>query len=1439
MAPPRDEPSLRHDRGLAELAFGSLTDAGGLTQGRHLALLRAETLELDLTDPEQRQFGDYELLERIGEGGMGVVYRARQQSLDREVAVKLLSAGPWASREFIARFEREAQNAARMQHPNIVGVHEVGNRDGLYYFSMQLVEGESLSAALKRGEHVAPKAAAALMRTVAEAVAYAHSLGVLHLDLKPGNVLIDRDGTAHVADFGLARRLDSTLAIDNDEVSGTPSYMAPEQAQVRAHKLTAATDIWSLGAILYELLAGEPPFRADTAQATLQLVLEGRVRAPRRWRPSVPLDLQAIALRCLSRDPGERYRSARALADDLGRFVEGRPVQARPLNVLQRGARWGRREPKLAATALLAFGLLVIGLAATTQQWRRADANAETAQANAATASQRLWDSRRAAALAATETRNDWEAAPLLLANLAEMEAQGDDVRAAGERRRLGIIRNANAVLIDAIRVQPRAVALAFDPEGKRVAVSGEETGVRIFDVARGSETVRTPNREHQVLSRVHFTDGGRTLIGSIEEISAKSPRPAGGGSLRLDVARGVWLDPPAGFANLATASYSADGRYAVLTAKDRRAQFWATDSWRPLGPLAQLPYTDADNARLIAPDGHFFALAGPLGAVTLVDGRSMRPTRVPLPEFGRIAAWAISPDSRWIALGDFEGHVVVVDSATLATHTLQPRPAHGARWLTFSADGGWLALAAKEGGVYLWSWPEGRLLVPPFSGSASLDDRPLAERVELDRARNLVLVSDETANTSIWQVAPTTLEGDISAARRITAAIDPRESWGVEAVAWNPGAGLLASVADQRLRLERLRAPALRPGQGAPLQPGTLRFDGQRLVEVEGNEVRVVDAISGRPLGKSIRFAQPPGFAELTPDGATLVVIADRTLHALAAISGKPKFEPVELANTPAVIDLSPDGGRVAIGWLANDPSVDRVTSEMVVIHSVADGRRIAGPVALPGPTNETLVFTSDGSRLLVWNPRELSLRDGTTLAPVPGPLADFRPRGRDPNSHHGFLASVVPDPAGGVVLIQTRNDGSDWHHQLRRYPRDGEPAISPLSSMSPSLEVLPLPDGQGTVVTSDYTPLTRVVAPDGRSRELPDVGDDTVGLPTAVSPDGRWLARVRRDGVALFDLRVGTRVTTLHVALPRPDQVRRLAFSPDGNRLLARSMRNRQVVWDLTSDARSVAAIARGLGLRDVTGMDSSLGAEPTRDPDAAQRARLRADDPGVPPNFAVDVRAGRPDARAIPVRDPATPAAAIDLTPWYTFGLGDPAATPPAHGDFGWLPAGMQRFQNVDYDVRGGVGLERGRRVHIGVDAAHGGRRFNALNVLVVPGNRTRTDTIAVIALHYADGRHVDLPLGIADDALDYWREPGSDESVRFATYGFDSRIYEGPGERGRSYALAFRMANPRPGQPVTALTLRAAEDDPDAAPVVLAITLQSDPAGAGKPAANRSR
>lgn len=367
---------------LARLAFGASTHGlsesvpVSIAEAMAHALAQGERLSLDLGDAAQRDFGDYELLEQIGQGGMGMVFRARQRGLGREVAIKLLSAGQWASEELVESLRREAQHAALLQHPNIVVVHGIGEHAGLIFYAMQLVRGLSLSQRLDADGPLPPLEAARLLRTIAEAVDYAHRLGVLHLDLKPGNILIQSDGTPLVADFGLARRLEQ--ALDAHQVAGTPSYMAPEQAVPGNATLTPATDVWALGAILYEMLTGHPPFEGEDVAHTLRLLASGTVRRPSRTTP-VPRDLEAICLHCLQKDPWRRYAGARALADDLGRFLEDRAVSVRPLNVLQRAARWARREPRMASVAMLALLALVLGIVATSVQWQRAETAAAAA----------------------------------------------------------------------------------------------------------------------------------------------------------------------------------------------------------------------------------------------------------------------------------------------------------------------------------------------------------------------------------------------------------------------------------------------------------------------------------------------------------------------------------------------------------------------------------------------------------------------------------------------------------------------------------------------------------------------------------------------------------------------------------------------------------------------------------------------------------------------------------------------------------------------------------------------------------------------------------------------------------------------------------------------------------------------------------------------------
>ena len=316
------------------------------------------SLEHNFPNPAGQSFGNYELIEKIGEGGMGVVYKARQRSLNRVVALKFILSGSRASGAEIKRFRSEATAAATLQHPNIVAIHEVGEHDGRHYFSMDYIEGKSLAEVI-RGTPLAAERAASCVKTIAEAIHHAHQRGILHRDLKPANILLDASDQPRITDFGLAKhiQMDSGITVSG-HVIGTPSYMPPEQALGKRLDIGPAVDVYSLGAILYDLLTGRPPFRADTPVDTLRQVVEAEPAAPQSLNPKVPFDLQTICLKCLAKEPGQRYASAQELADDLGRFLRHEPIQARPVGSLGRLWRWCRRNPAVAGISSVAVSLL-------------------------------------------------------------------------------------------------------------------------------------------------------------------------------------------------------------------------------------------------------------------------------------------------------------------------------------------------------------------------------------------------------------------------------------------------------------------------------------------------------------------------------------------------------------------------------------------------------------------------------------------------------------------------------------------------------------------------------------------------------------------------------------------------------------------------------------------------------------------------------------------------------------------------------------------------------------------------------------------------------------------------------------------------------------------------------------------------------------------------
>ena len=480
----------------------ALTGALGLAP-EETAAGQAESQEApsSIPNPSIRYFGDYELLEEIARGGMGIVYRARQKSLDRIVAVKLLLLGQYASEEFIHRFRIEASAAASLRHPNIVAIHEVGVHQGQHYFAMDFVDGPDL-AQIVRDQPLTAKRAAGYVKTIAEAIHFAHTRRILHRDLKPSNVLIDSNDQPRVTDFGLAKNLanDSELTLTG-QVMGSPSFMPPEQALGERGKMGPASDIYSLGAILYHALTGRPPFVGETLNATLQQVESKEPVAPRLLTPSVPIDLETICLKCLEKEPGKRFESAQELAEELGRFLRAEPIHARPVSAPEKFWRWCRRKPIVAtlgaATILLLLAVTIgssIAASCISHARRLAEQNLYAADMNLA--------------FKALEAKNRGQVLRLLEQHRLQ-KPHDQDLR--GWEWRYLWRESKSDELFALPGTKHEMTSVAFSPDGRYLATGEGRGRITIWDLAT---TQAIAQAESQLIGAVplQFSPDGRLL---------------------------------------------------------------------------------------------------------------------------------------------------------------------------------------------------------------------------------------------------------------------------------------------------------------------------------------------------------------------------------------------------------------------------------------------------------------------------------------------------------------------------------------------------------------------------------------------------------------------------------------------------------------------------------------------------------------------------------------------------------------------------------------------------------------------------------------------------------------------------------------------------------------------------------------------------------------
>jgi WD40 repeat protein/tRNA A-37 threonylcarbamoyl transferase component Bud32 len=907
-----------------------------------------------LLDPPLPQVPGYDLLALLGRGGMGIVYKARHQKLQRLVALKMIRAGSSAGPEQLQRFRTEAEAIARVQHPHIVQLFEIGAYDGLPFFALEYCSGGSLDKKLA-GTPLPPAEAAALVQRLAQAVDAAHAKNIIHRDLKPANVLLTEDGTPKITDFGLAKKLDTAGQTTTGEVIGTPSYMAPEQARGQGKTLGPACDIYALGAILYECLTGRPPFKAATPLDTLVQVVNDEPVAVTQLNGQVARDLETICHQCLQKEPGKRYASAAALVEDLGRFGRGEPIQARPVSTVERGVKWVRRNPMVATLAATVLWVLLAGAGVSTyfgmaasQEAEQATAARKEAEENAAEARQNAAQAKHNAEKAqqsAAEAKHNEENAQKSAAEAKHNEENAQKSAAEAKRNEEEAKRAQQLAQVQLRRAEGLVYASklslsqqAFQDGNTLLALSylnqcqWDLRGWEHRYLWTRFNSKQTFRGHTGIVSSVAYSADGKRLASASWDRTVKV-WDAGTGQVLLT------LQVPY-LGTIAAVTFSGDGKRLAGAGADKTVKVWDAGTGQQL--LTLQGHTDRVSSVAFSGDGKRLASASWDKTVKVWDAGTGQVLLTLNGHADRVDSVAFSGDSKRLASAGKDGTVKVWDAAT-GQELLAKRHADWVHGVAFSAEGKRLASAGKDGTVKVWDTATGQELLTLKGHTGAV------EGVAFSGDSKRLASAGKDGTVKVWDAAT---GQELQVLKGHTGPVN--------SVAFSPDGQRLASASqDQTVKVwdaQKGQDVLALKGHTNYVMGVAFSVDGKRLASAGADQtVKVWDAVTGQELRVLQGHADAVTSVAYSADGKCLAsASADKTVKVWDAATGQELRVLQGHTGPVASVAFGADGKRLASAG----------ADQTVKVWDAATGQQL---LTLKGHTGAvgSLAYSADGKRL------------------------------------------------------------------------------------------------------------------------------------------------------------------------------------------------------------------------------------------------------------------------------------------------------------------------------------------------------------------------------------------------------------------------------------------------------------------------------------------